>query len=53
MIRCPDCNGKAVPLKKMITFEVGRKSIIHPETYQPYRCKKCKKEFKLKNGKLQ
>jgi DNA-directed RNA polymerase subunit RPC12/RpoP len=47
-IRCPECNGKAVPLQKLSEFKVEYDALIHIETYQPYRCKRCKKEFKLK-----
>lgn len=45
-IRCPNCNGKIVPLKILSVFRIGKKSLKHVETYQPYRCKRCKKEFK-------
>ena len=51
-IRCPYCNGKAVLLKKLSVFKIRRKSLAHLENYQPYRCKKCKKEFRLKDGSL-
>lgn len=44
--RCPKCNGKAVPLKKTGSFNVGRDSLEHIETYQLYRCKRCKEEFR-------
>lgn len=53
MVRCPDCNGKAVLLKKVSSFKVERESLTHLETYQPYRCTRCKKEFRLKNGIIQ
>lgn len=40
MIRCPDCNGKAIPLKILSTFKIGKDSLIFLETYQPYITKK-------------
>ncbi len=47
--RCPHCNGKLVALQKRGVFKVGRNSLLHMETYQPFRCKRCKKEVKM-NG---
>ena len=47
MKRCPDCGGKLVPLKKESTFKIGKDSLIKIEDYQPFRCKRCKKEFKI------
>jgi len=49
MVRCPDCNGKAILLRKTFALKVGRRSLTHLETFQLYQCTKCKKEFRLKN----
>lgn len=46
--RCPKCNGKSVPLQKMALLEMKRASLKYIETYQPYRCKRCKHEWREK-----
>ena len=45
MKRCPECNGKAVPLAKQIVAELGRNDFKNLTTIQFFRCKRCKKEF--------
>lgn len=49
MKKCPECNGKLVPLKKESLFSVKRDGLIKIKDYQPVRCKRCKKEYRSIN----
>ena len=49
--RCENCGGKISLLQKTTVWRMGRAVLKEMETYQPYRCKRCGYEGRIKKEK--